>query len=280
MGGTSRIEDDRQAGASQLARRAIEMMAQQAGSFSDLEQVHGEAARIGSLRPSMAAIEGALRIYVSILEDLLGEGMDLARAGRESGRRAIGQLDEIRRRVVATALEILDDTPHDRIVTVSCSSTVMAVLDERSPPALLVGEGRPGMEGRTLARRYADGGVDVQLCVDAALAGHMRSGDLVLVGADSVQADGALVNKIGSLAMALRARNLGVPFLAACETFKFSARDEIPLEGKEASEVWPDAPSSVAVSNFYFEMVPASLVTAFVTDRGLVRYGDDGWPEA
>jgi methylthioribose-1-phosphate isomerase len=131
------------------------------------------------------------------------------------------------------------------------------------------------MEGRMLVERYVPRGVEVTLVVDAALAGLVREGDVVLVGADGVQADGRLVNKTGTLGLALAARRAGVPLYAACETFKLSHRRRIPLEEKDPREVWP---ARARVVNIYFERVPPDLVTGFVTERGVVRHGGAGWP--
>ena len=255
------IRDDRTAGASELARRAIDVIAGRAVSLGDLDAVRREQERLAALRPSMVAIEGALAIFVELMEQ--GATVEDARTG------ARARLEQAREGVVRCALEILDEVQPRRIVTISCSSTVRAVLQARPPAAVLVSEGRPGLEGRTIASDLASLAGQVTLCTDGAIARMLKEGDMVLCGADAVEADGNLVNKVGTYALALAARRASIPFYAACESFKFSRRSGIELEEMESEEVWDGAPDGIVVRNPYFERTPPDLVTGFVTDQGL-----------
>lgn len=275
--GADEIHDDRTAGASELARRAVALLAETARSASGMGRVRDEQARLAGLRPSMAAIEGALAIYVAELEELAASGRPWEAAAREARAAALERLDAVRSGVVRHAVAVLGRASPERVVTISCSSTVRAVLEARPVEALLVSEGRPGLEGRAIAEGFASGACRVELCTDGALPGLLARGDLVLVGADAVEADGHLVNKVGTFALALAARRLGVPFHAACERFKFSRRSGLGLEAKEGGEVWPDAPSGVVALNPYFERTPPDLVTGFITDTGVLAWSPDGF---
>jgi translation initiation factor eIF-2B subunit delta/methylthioribose-1-phosphate isomerase len=255
------IRDDRTAGASELARRAIDVIAARATSLGDLAGVRREQERLAALRPSMVAIEGALAIFVELLEQ--GEEVEAARVG------AHDRLERAREGVVRTGVQVLDDVRPRRIVTISCSSTVRAVLEARPPAAILVSEGRPGLEGRTIATGLAPLADEVTVCTDGAIASLLEPGDIVLCGADAVEADGHLVNKVGTFALALAAARASIPFYAACESFKFSSRSGIVLEEMEPSEVWDAPPGGVRVRNPYFERTPPDLVTGFITDRGV-----------
>jgi translation initiation factor 2B subunit (eIF-2B alpha/beta/delta family) len=225
----------------------------------------------------MVAIEGALRIYVEHLERAVSGGGTMGSVAGQAATATLAKLDAIRSLVVQEARQVIGRSGADRIVTVSCSSTVMAVLDTGLVGSVLVGEGRPGLEGRALAGRYAGRGMGVTLCVDAALPGLLRRGDVVLVGADSIGFDGQVVNKIGTFALASAASKLEVPLYVAAESFKFSARASIPLETKDPDEVWEARPAGVEVCNPYFERTPPSLVTGFVTDLGVLRHGEGSW---
>ena len=110
---------------------------------------------------------------------------------------------------------LLDRHVVGRVVTISCSSTVQAILEDWPPVDVLVGEGRPGLEGRALAAGLAAAGRRVTLCTDASLPALLEEGDLILSGADAVEADGTLVNKVGTLALALSGEHLGIPVFAA-----------------------------------------------------------------
>jgi methylthioribose-1-phosphate isomerase len=104
--------------------------------------------------------------------------------------------------------------------------------------------------------------------------------DLVIVGADRVAANGDTANKIGTYSVAVMAQRHGIPFYVACplSTIDLSLPDGrgIPIEERNADEVtgfggvrW--APEGVAVRNPAFDVTPAELITALITERGVVQ---------
>ncbi len=104
--------------------------------------------------------------------------------------------------------------------------------------------------------------------------------DLVLVGADRVTARGDVANKVGTYGLAIAARHHGIPVYVAApySTFDFSLKsgDEIPIEERSADEIRQGfgqltAPADVPVFSPAFDVTPADLVTAFLTDRGVLR---------
>src|SRR6185437_14030014 len=125
-------------------------------------------------------------------------------------------------------------------------------------------------------------GVDAVLQADAAAASAMaRCGvDLVIVGADRIARNGDTANKIGTYALAILAAHHGIPFYVAAprSTFDFSiaSGDAIPIEERPAAEVTGFAGRSVAPDgaqayNPAFDVTPAHLITAFVTESGVLR---------
>jgi translation initiation factor 2B subunit (eIF-2B alpha/beta/delta family) len=167
---------------------------------------------------------------------------------------------------------------HDTaVLTHSRSSTVLAAFEAARKRArrfsVIATESRPMLEGRTLAERLASLSIPVTLIADAAAACVMERVDLVMIGADWVTPD-YLVNKVGSHLIALAAQALHVPVYAVSDTSKFTASNGISgcYEGRDASELWPDAPAGVTVFNPYFEAVPRTLITGLVTEEGLVRF--------
>jgi translation initiation factor 2B subunit (eIF-2B alpha/beta/delta family) len=87
-----------------------------------------------------------------------------------------------------------------------------------------------------------------------------------------VRADGSLVNKIGSFPLALAARAADVPVYALCETLKVAPEGwPLALEEMDPRELLPEPTAGVAVRNVYFDLTPASFITAVVTQQGVLR---------
>jgi methylthioribose-1-phosphate isomerase len=100
----------------------------------------------------------------------------------------------------------------------------------------------------------------------------------VVVGADRIAANGDVANKIGTYSLALAAREAGIPFLVAAPESTIdeatAAGSAIPLEQRADEEVTvPAAPAGTRALNFAFDITPARLVSAVVTERRLVRGG-------
>jgi methylthioribose-1-phosphate isomerase len=142
-------------------------------------------------------------------------------------------------------------------------------------------ETRPLLQGsRLTAWELARAGIPVTVIADDAAASLMRqrSIDLCIVGADRIARNGDVANKIGTYALAIAARYHDVPFYVAAPASTFdpatSSGDEIVVEERSADEIRcgfgrPTAPPDVRVQNPAFDVTPAALVTAFVTDRGV-----------
>jgi methylthioribose-1-phosphate isomerase len=144
-------------------------------------------------------------------------------------------------------------------------------------------ETRPLLQGsRITAWELEQAGVPVTVCTDSMAASLMRAGrvDLVLVGADRIAANGDVANKIGTYALAIAATHHGVPFYVAAPSSTIDADtpdgSAIPIEQRAADEVRrlgdrQLAPPNAVVHNPAFDITPAALVTAIVTDGGIVR---------
>ncbi|MES3033284.1 MAG: S-methyl-5-thioribose-1-phosphate isomerase [Gemmatimonadota bacterium] len=142
-------------------------------------------------------------------------------------------------------------------------------------------ETRPLLQGaRLTAWELERAGVPVTLLTDGMAASVMRAGeiDAVLVGADRIAANGDAANKIGTYGVAVLARHHGIPFYVLAPTSTLDPQtpdgDAMHIEQRHADEVRAfggaaTAPVSVTVHNPAFDVTPASLVTAIVTDRGV-----------
>lgn len=152
------------------------------------------------------------------------------------------------------------------------------------PVRVLASETRPLLQGaRLTAWELADAGIDVTVVADGAMAGLLAQGaaDAVIVGADRIAANGDTANKVGTFAHALAARAANVPFYVAapCSTIdpQTLTGAHIAIEQRNEDEVHHAAsgprltPTGVAAANPAFDVTPAELITAIITDRGVLR---------
>jgi methylthioribose-1-phosphate isomerase len=148
---------------------------------------------------------------------------------------------------------------------------------------LWVDETRPLLQGARLTSYEARrAGLPYAVLPDAAAASLMAAGevDMVLVGADRVAADGSVANKVGTYSLAVLARHHRVPFVVAAPVstidFETPSGMAIVVEHRPAAEVtsYAGVPVAAAGSEAYnpaFDVTPPALITALVTQRGVVR---------
>jgi translation initiation factor eIF-2B subunit delta len=133
-------------------------------------------------------------------------------------------------------------------------------------------ESRPSMEGRKLASRLAAGNIEVLYTYDTAMGLVLPNCGVALMGCDCVGAPG-LVNKAGSLLLALACKDMSVPLYALASTNKFVAEDrlfEFENHERPGSEVWDDVPAGVRVLNRQFELIPVASINAIITEHGFI----------
>ena len=160
---------------------------------------------------------------------------------------------------------------------------VIAELADRRPVHVLACEARPLLQGARLTvwelRRL---GIDHALLVDAAAAGLLRNGaaHAVITGFDRVAANGDVANKVGTYGLALAAHAAGVPFMAAGPSLSIDLRlpsgAGIEIEERDADEVRAAGGTLLTVAgtacrNPAFDVTPAELVWALVTERGTAQ---------
>jgi methylthioribose-1-phosphate isomerase len=148
---------------------------------------------------------------------------------------------------------------------------------------VLVDETRPVLQGaRLTAWELVEAGVPCTVIADGAAAALMAAGrvHLVLVGADRIARNGDVANKIGTYGLAVAARHHALPFYVAAPTSTIDASlasgAGIPIEERSPAELTTLAgralaPARAAAFNPAFDLTPAPLNTAFVTDRGILH---------
>lgn len=147
---------------------------------------------------------------------------------------------------------------------------------------VFVDETRPLLQGsRITAWELLEAGIEATLITDSMAACVMQQNkvDMVIVGADRIAANGDTANKIGTLGVAVIAKEFGVPFYVAApiSTIDINTKsgEEIPIEERDEEEVVrgfgkQTAPDGIAVYNPAFDVTPASYITGIITEKGIL----------
>jgi e2b2 family ribose-1,5-bisphosphate isomerase len=140
---------------------------------------------------------------------------------------------------------------------------------------VVVTETRPVMQGILTAKDLLKSGISVTYCVDSAMGYVMKAIDKCIVGADAMFPDGSVVNKIGTLPMAITAKKFGKPFMVAGETYKFTPDVNIKIEQRDPREIIdPKKIPGAKIVNPAFDVTPADLISLIITEKGTVKPGD------
>ena len=162
-------------------------------------------------------------------------------------------------------------------------SVFFTAQDEGKQLQVFVDETRPLLQGaRLTAWELSQRAISATLICDSMAAQVMREGKVqaVITGADRVAANGDAANKIGTYSIAVLAKAHNIPFYIAAPTSTFdlsiSSGEEIPIEERGASEIThgfgrQTAPDGINVYNPAFDVTPAELIAAIITERGLIQ---------
>ncbi len=273
------VRDNLRDGASHLARVALDalMAFAEAEPADDAETLRAGllafAADLGAQRPSMTAIHNLVARWRQGVAEFEGDVHALRRYAVDQARDVRTWADAATDATVRAAEQRIP--AGSRILLHSSSSTVGRILERMSEARIsaIVTESRPGLEGWNVAATLARNGMAVTYITDAQAGLFVGEADLVLFGADSVLADGSLVNKAGSLLIALAAREAGVPVLVAAESFKCTglAAEEVELEEKSGSELRPPPVPGIRSRNIYFDITPVELISAYLSNEPLAE---------
>jgi methylthioribose-1-phosphate isomerase len=263
-----------------------------------LETVCAASAALGATRPTAVNLRWALGRMERCAAEAAAAGEDLQRALRDEATAIWDEDRAMCARIGAAGAALIDG---DAVVLTHCNAGALATggMGTALAPiytlhaagrriSVVADETRPLLQGsRLTAWELARAGVPVTVIADGMAASRLRRGDItcVLVGADRIAANGDVANKIGTYGVALAARANGVPFYVAApsSTVDLATPDgaAIPIEERAAEEVAGlggrrTAPAGVQVWNPAFDVTPAGLVTAIITDRGVFAPADVG----
>ncbi|HEY4233306.1 MAG TPA: S-methyl-5-thioribose-1-phosphate isomerase [Lacipirellulaceae bacterium] len=192
--------------------------------------------------------------------------------------------------------DLLANLPHGAGILTHCNTGALATGGEGTALAVIIelarrgkrphvwaDETRPLLQGARLTMwELAQHGIDATLICDSAAAQVMREGRVqaVITGADRIAANGDTANKIGTYSVATLARAHSIPFYVAAPTTTFdlslATGREIPIEQRAAEEIThgfgrQTTPDGAQVYNPAFDVTPAELITAVITDRGVIQ---------
>lgn len=248
--------------------------------------------RIGGARPTGANLRWALRRVGAAAErgedpeEIRRRALEEALAILEEDRESCRRIGEAGRDELKGVSRILTHCNAGRLATAGWGTALGVVYAKAAAGEsveVFATETRPLLQGaRLTAWELEEAGIPVTLLADGAAGGLLAAGrvEAVVVGADRVAANGDTANKVGTYPLALAADQAGVPFYVAAplSTFDPALADgrRIAIEERAAEEVtgWRElvtAPPGVGVWNPAFDITPARLITAFITDAGVLH---------
>jgi translation initiation factor 2B subunit (eIF-2B alpha/beta/delta family) len=255
------LRNDREHGASWMARRAVETLLEvckePAENCDSLVDCLVEAGRqLSEARPGVGAIAGATgRVLAAANAHRYLEPDELRRMIDEEAQ---GLLDGRRRAGASIAIQLQDRLADSVVFTHSASATVREALMHTPPARAICTVSEPIGEGRAFSEELRAEGLDVELVEDADAPAALGDATLFLIGADTVFRDGTLCNKIGTTALADAAAARDVPVVVACEIIKLA-----PIDAAAAPELSP-------AERALFELTPPHLITEIITEEGSV----------
>ena len=274
-------------GAGRIARAAAAALAKAATAFRGddlkefMEYMEGVAAFLREARPTAVSLPNATSF---VINKLRRGNPATVEDGRRIVEAAAREFIEYSGRAVETIGELgARRFRNGDVVMTHCHSSAAAAVLTAAHRAgkvnkVYVKETRPKLQGLIAAKVLADAGLDVILIPDSAVRYFMKDVDRVIVGADAVAANGAVVNKVGTSVVALAAKEARVNFYVAAETYKFSPKslvgELVPIEFRDPAEVtgkeWLQGHPDIEVLNPVFDVTPAEYIDAIITEKGVI----------
>ncbi|RZN55276.1 MAG: ribose 1,5-bisphosphate isomerase [Candidatus Methanomethylicota archaeon] len=234
-----------------------------------------------STRPTAVSLPNALMYIMHRVEIAYKKGMSTeelkeiaikaAEDFKKNSMEAIKKISEIGAKRIRNG---------DIIMTHCNSSVVISILKEAKRQGkefeVIATETRPRFQGRLTAKALAEAGIPVTLIIDSAARYFMPKVDKVIVGADAITANGAVVNKIGTSQIALAAHEARVRVFVGAETYKFSPStilgELVEIEERPIEEVMPleELPKGVKVANPAFDITPPEYIDIIITEKGII----------
>ena len=269
------IRSMRVRGAALIGRHAAKALGRFADQWDGAEPALDRAAEaLIAARPTAVSLPNAVRFVVREAKAAGGTPQALRQAADGFVQRAQAALGDIGRHGAPLVPE------GGMVLTICNSQGALAPLFEAARQgrrfSVVALETRPWRQGLLTVAQLHKEGIDASLAVDSAMWTLLQDAALVLTGADSVARNGDVVNKVGTGALAVLARERGVPLHVCAESFKLDARaatgGDVVIEERETTEVVKpgEVPDGVRIRNPVFDVTPAACVTSYVTEAGVL----------
>jgi ribose 1,5-bisphosphate isomerase len=248
--------------------------------FSELEE---NARYLTKIRAASIPLANGLRQVVSETQKSMEHGssvQELKQIVAETATIFDKRLEQSIQEIAEIGARRLKDG--DVVMTHSYSSSVLAILKKAHQQGrqlkVFVTETRPELEGRDVARELLAEGIETTLIIDSAVSHFIEKSDKVMVGAEAVAANGAIVNKIGTATIAAVAHGARVRVYAAASTYKFSPEtmlgELIEIEERDPASVLDDREMRnlphLTVRNPAFDVTSPQYIDLIITERGVI----------
>lgn len=265
------------AASSALADLARKWKGSDRGEFIDA--IRSGARELQATRPSAISLRNSILLTLQGCEK--GESVDeikeiLVKQSEDFTRSSLKAIERI------AEIGMKRIPPGSTVLTHCNSNAALSVIerayDDGRVDRVICTESRPWRQGHITSKRLAEKGIPVTMIVDSAVRYFIRDVDVVCVGADTVAANGAVINKIGTSQVALVSHEHRIPFLVCAETLKFSREtllgSLVKIEERGAEEVAdplkPEDFPGVTFRNPVFDATPPEYIDAIVTELGVV----------
>ncbi|HIJ99544.1 TPA: S-methyl-5-thioribose-1-phosphate isomerase [archaeon] len=246
----------------------------QAGSRDDfLSQLRAEGNKLAEARPSAIALPNAVDMFIEKVEAINLGMPDLKDAALLAGKELMEDTKDSFKELTEKGSEIVRD---GQLILIHChSSTVTGILkkawDSGKRFNVICTETRPSKQGFISAKELAEHEIPTTIVIDSAVASVMAGVDIALVGADTILKNGDVVNKIGTLGVALAAKEFGVPMYVATQRLKFDTKGKgVGIESRPAEEILEGAElPGVEIENLVFDITKKSYFKGIITEGGI-----------
>ncbi len=274
-------------GAGKIARAGAQALAEAAkeyrgGNLHEFLSYMGIIANyVKSARPTAVSLPNAvsyvmtrlIRANATSLQDAQEAVIKAAEEFIEYSKSAVKKIGELGAKRIENGDVVMTHCHSTAAVSVIATAHKMGKINK-----VYVKETRPKMQGLITAKALADAGLDVILIPDSSVRYFMKRVNKVVVGADTIAANGAVINKIGTSLVALAAKEARVRTYVAAETYKFSPRtvigELVPIEVRDPTEIvdeeWLKENPDVRIYNPVFDVTPPEYVDAIITEKGII----------
>ncbi|OYT38070.1 MAG: ribose 1,5-bisphosphate isomerase [Desulfurococcales archaeon ex4484_58] len=233
-----------------------------------------------STRPTAVSLPNAVFYVMNALEKASGNVDELRSAVIEASQRFINESLEALKKISEYGANRIKD---NSIVLTHCHSTasvsvIIRAYEQGKIRKVYSTETRPLYQGRITTRQLLEHNVPVEQIPDSAVRYIMHEVDQVVIGADTIASNGAVVNKIGTSQIALAAHEARVRVFVAAESYKFSPMtligELVPIEFRDPTEIvpreWIEKHHNVEVLNPVFDVTPPEYIDAIITEHGVI----------